>query len=431
MSNRWITLTILVLAALGACSRTPDEPAFDNPFDPQGTDPGGGYGLTAIAQGSVVTLSWDNLPNVVSYVVLWSPDSPDSADMVPISPAGEPVLPTETPRIQFLHEGFVAEKTNWYRVVGQTEVEYGPGAGLRTSMLASQPVGVDITVLVEAADGATRTATRSILVDLLTGVADSVELSNEATFSGSTVFGVTPAVGTRVPWTLPLVSENRTDLWVHFRTRTAGATGSADSFAIQALFDPSLLFERGVRTAPGGAFMVDTLQVYRFAPVPGQVLQSVVRRGVAAADSSEFSRDITPASVDDPVLVHFDPQVEAVVDGSLVATLQSDFGFSVTDSLPLRVPAAVGEPAVALVGGAFTTTRDVEVINTAANAGYVLLSEAPDFSGGTWVTWADTLAYQLEATLGFRFLYAAYSNPLLAETAVTSTPVTLVSPPRH
>lgn len=429
--QRRAVAVLLALAAFGACSRGPDEPSFDNPFDPRGTNPGGGYGLTAVAQGSAVTLSWDNLAGVIGYSVLWSPDSPDSADMMRITPADSLLPPSLTPRIVYRHEGFVAEKTNWYRVVGVTAVAVEGGIPLRTSMLASDPVGVDIHVLVEPVGGVLSTPSREIEIDLLTGVADSVELSNQNSFASSSIFEVTPAVPSRVGWTLPAVATNRTDLWVHFRTRMSGSIGTADSFAIQARFDPQLDFERGVRTAPGGAVMVDTLQIYTIAPFPGQSVESVIRHGHALADSSAFVRDITPASVDDPVIVHWDPAVEAAVNGSVVATLSCDFGFSVVDSVVLRVPGAIGPAAVSIVGGAFTTTRDIQVRNIAVNAGYILLSEQPDFSGGTWVTWADTLAYQLENVLGSRDLFAAYSNPILASTVVTSTPVTLVNPPRH
>jgi hypothetical protein len=74
-------------------------------------------------------------------------------------------------------------------------------------------------------------------------------------------------------------------------------------------------------------------------------------------------------------------------------------------------------------------TLDIRVINTAANAGYILLSEFPDFSDSISYIWADTVEYTLADTLGARFLFAAFSNPILTQTVVTSTPVTLVSPP--
>ncbi|RKZ15850.1 hypothetical protein DRQ53_07865 [bacterium] len=430
MKKHAALLLLMILAGFGACSKTPDEPAFDNPFDPHGTNPGGGYGILAEARGSAVYLSWDNLVGATGYSVLWSSDSPDSADMIVVSPADSLIPPSAGLRVEFEHEGFVAEKTNWYRVVGRTEVLVD-GDVLRTPMIASVAVGVDINLLVEAADGRTTTPTRLIEIDMLTGIADSVEIANSASFASSTVFDVMPGQTERVSWTLPTVAENRTDLWVHFRTRMQQSVGTADSFAIQALFTPNLVVERGVRIGVSGSFMVDTLQVFNILPVDGQSLVKVERRGYAQPDSSQFIEDVTPATVDDPVMVFWDPQSEVARDGAVIATLQSDFGFSAVDSVELGVPGAVGEPMLEIVGGAFTTTREIEVVNTAENAGYVLLSESPDFSGGSWVTFADTLAFQLEDVLGARFLYAAYSNPILAETVVTSTPVTLVSPPRR
>jgi hypothetical protein len=107
----------------------------------------------------------------------------------------------------------------------------------------------------------------------------------------------------------------------------------------------------------------------------------------------------------------------------------SDFGFSETAQLRIHIPSGVGEAGLEIVGGEFTTTRDLRVVCTADSAGFVLLSEEPDFAGATWVSFADTLDYQLEDVLGPRYLYAAYSNPFVAEPAVASAPVVLVAPP--
>ncbi|RKZ10568.1 hypothetical protein DRQ32_07000, partial [bacterium] len=94
MKKHAALLLLMILAGFGACSKTPDEPAFDNPFDPHGTNPGGGYGILAEARGSAVYLSWDNLVGATGYSVLWSSDSPDSADMIVVSPADSLIPPS-------------------------------------------------------------------------------------------------------------------------------------------------------------------------------------------------------------------------------------------------------------------------------------------------------------------------------------------------
>lgn len=435
MKSRALLLAILLLAAVGACSRDPGDPAFDNPFDPNGTAPGTGYGLVVEARGDSVVMTWDNLPDVQSYQVFWSDASSALEDMEQLTSAEAPVLPpANTPRVEYTHRSFTAERTNWYRIVGTTTFTGASGVPIEATMVASQPVAVDISVLVLPVGAITTTPTRFIELDLLTGVADSVEVSNQRDFGASTVFGVVPAQTERVAWELPPVDEDRTDLWVHFRTRTASSVGPADSLAIQARFDPRVRPVRGLRLDPASRslVMVDTLLVFTLDDVAGQSLGRVVReRRVAGSDPPryEFVEDLTPASVDDSVRVHWDPAVEPAVGGRVKAVLSCDFGFADSSSVDLVLPTAVGPAEIEIVGGEVTTSRDIRVRCTAPEAGYVLLSEQPDFSTGTWAAYTDTLDYQLEATLGFRFLFAAFSNPVLGETVVTSTPVTLVSPP--
>lgn len=425
MRDRILVVALLGLAVLGACSRTPDEPTFDNPFDPNGTNPGTGYGLIVESQGDSIVMSWDNLPDVVSYSVFWSSDSPDFDGMVNLD--AEIELPVSGTRVVFSHRSFVAERTNWYRIRGWTTVTTPSGLVVPTPMLESEAVAVDITVMVQPSGGQTFTPTRFIELFVLTGVADSVEVSDERTFAGSRVVAVTPGQPDTVAYDLPTVTENLTDLWVHFRTRTATSIGAADSFAIQASFNPRMSVERGLRTEPGGEFMVDTLQVFRIEDLEGtESLEQVARYRQGDPD---FFEDITPPSLADPVVVHWDPAIEVLVDGQVKATLLSDFGFSSDALIDTRIPAAVGPAEIEIVEGAFPTARDIHVVSTASNAGYILLSEKPDFAGAIWVTWADTVEYELADTLGARFLFAAFSNPVLIETVVTSTPVTLVSPP--
>ena len=421
-------IALLGLAVLGACSRTPDEPTFENPFDPEGTSPGSGYGLIVESRGDSIVMTWDNLPGVVGYRVYWSSDTPDFDDMELISGTVSIFPPASGPRVEFSHRDFLAEKTNWYRIVGRTRVEIAPGDTLTVQMLESGPVAIDVSVMVQPSEGQTFTPTRFIDLFVLTGLADSVEVSQARSFAGSTVIPVMPGQSSIVPWALPLVSEDLTDLWVHFRTRGAGSIGSADSFAIQARFSPQMSIERGLRFGPGGQFVVDTLQIFNIEDTPGQILDQVVRYRTGP-DSLIFVEDVTPASLTDPVVVMWDAVDEELIDGQLRATLLSDFGFSSDAVIDLRIPGAVGEPEIEIVEGPFPTTRDIRVVSTVANAGYILLSEQPDFAGATWVTWADTVDYQLEDVLGARFLFAAFSNPVLIETRVTSTPVTLVSPP--
>lgn len=441
MRSRRFLVVLLALAALGSCTRDPGDPAYDNPFDPQGTDPGGGYGIMLEVRGDEVVMSWDNVSGIANYRVYWSDLTPDLEGMEEIT--SEPVpAPEGTPRVEYVHDTFTPESTNWYRVVGEASFLDENGVQIRASAIPSDPVAFDIDVLAFPSDNRVVTPTRQLQLDLLTGSADSVELSNRADFLASTVFAVQPSEQTQVDWLLPTEVpdasapgsvrpvEEADRLRVHFRSRTGSSVGPADSFGIQVRFDPRLLVEQGMRIDVGGRFVADTLVVMTIVPVDGQGLERVVREiQPAGQDGWGVVEDLTPASIDDLVEVPLDLQLDRDADHRVKAFLTCDFGFVDSASVDLELPTALGQPSIQIVGGELTTTRDIRVRCVASQAGYVLFSEQPDFSTGTRVAFADTLDYQLEAGLGTRTLYAAFSNPFLAETVVTSTPVTLVSPP--
>ena len=429
-----ITL-ILALAAIGACSKAPDEPTFDNPFDPNGTNPGTGYGLQVSIGGQTIIMTWNNLVGVGSYLVEWQDDA---GEWVNLSDTGRIVAPSFGPRVQYLHQKFTTERTNWYRVTGWVEELDEDGEILdETAIVPSVEVALDIEAMVAPVGGQFFTPTRYIELELLTGSADEVEVSSDADFAESTIFPVTPGVLERVPWTLPTTVvdagstrpvENRDALPIYFRTRMAGSMGASDTTAVEVRFVPVLEPVRGLRANPGGLYMVDSLQVLDIPTIAGATVLSVERYHDIDGTWT-FVEDITPAGVGDPVNVFFDPASEEPVDNRVAAEVSSDFGFTEFAITDLKYPLPLGDPEMEIIDGSYTTSRDIRVAVTCANAGYVILSEQADFAGATWTAWADTLDYQLEDVFGTRFLFAAYNNPLLAETKVTSTLVSLVSPP--
>jgi hypothetical protein len=434
MRIRLLLVVLLGLAVLGACTRTPDEPGFDNPFDPAGTNPGGGYGLRVESRGGDIVMTWDNLPGVTGYSVYWSSDSPDFRGMTRIAET-VPIVEGSL-LIEFSHQDFLAEKTNWYRIQGRTLVDAFPGDPdpALVDVLESDPVAIDITVLVYPSEGQTSTPTRFIDLFVLTGVAGEVEISNARTFVDARLVPVTPGTPDTVSYSLPdNLDENLTDLWVHFRTRTRSSVGAADSFAIQARFSPQLTIERGLRTGPGGPFMVDTTQIFGFDDLEGaELIEKVQRKRLDGSGSMVVVEDIPPPGLNEPIELDLQGDVTSgvVADGQLVVTLLSDFGFSSEVVIDLRVPESIGEPQIEIVGGSIVTDPKISVLSTAANAGFILLSESPAFADSTSYLWVDSaVVYLLDDTPSVGFLFAAFSNPILQQTRVTSTPVTLVSPP--
>jgi hypothetical protein len=435
MKTKFVFALVLLLAA--ACSKTPDEPAFENPFDPNGSAPGTGYGLGVITGGKQIVMTWDNLPGVYSYDVYWSDETDELESMELIE--DQLPAPVATPKVQFTHKSFTAEKTNWYRIVGWEAVETGgpddpPEVG--RAMEPSVAVALDIEALVAPAEGITTTPTRLIELEVLTGVANSVEISNRRSFFESETIPVTAGVDTTISWKLattlweggPDVGNND-DLWIHFRTRMAGSVGAADSSSIKVLFSPKLLVERGLRPVSGGHVMVDTDQRCLIGEVPGQSFGDVWLE--LTSDDGKSWEQVREIPVDsDTVKVDFQPDVEEVLDHRLALTMTSDFDFSATTTLRMNYPPPVGDPGIEIVGGNYTTTDTLQVLLTCENAGLFIISEDPSFAGGVWQPWESEIEYVLEDTTpGLRFIYAAFQNPILGETKVTSVLVTFVQPP--
>jgi hypothetical protein len=438
---------LFVLAAFGACSRTPDEPTFDNPFDPNGTAPGTGYDLRVEASGLNIIMTWKNIPGVQTYNVYWSDTNPVPADSDSIRTELAPPA-SVTPNVQYIHKEFTAEKTNWYRVRG---FAIESGAGGANAMESSVSVAVDITVQVAPSGGITSTPTKSIQLDLLTGVAPGIELSNQASFAISDTVYVMPAKLETVEWELATTVwesgmvrnvEQNDELWVHFRTLSANSVGPADSTVVQVVYQPSLSIERGVRATPGILTMVDVAQVFRIDPIPEQSPVSVVRNiwlpdSVATEGEWVKEEDIPLATVDDPIIVNLDVENERAEANQIVATLRSDFGFEEEAVLELEYPTELGEPSIVLVGGNVVTTEtnSLEIQAAGENAGKVFLSEDPAFPNPVEYVWdvqAETFVVEydlVDKTLGERYLYAAFSNPILGEAKVAQLTFFVVEPP--
>lgn len=431
---------LFALAAFGACSRTPDEPTFDNPFDPNGTNPGGGYGLEVTASGLAVTLIWDNVPGIAGYDLYRSDQGPEFAGMALIESGIQPQV--GAPKVSYADSTFTAQETNWYRLRGSDE------EGL--ALTPSTPVAIDISVLVAPSDGFASTPTRVIDLDILTGVATTVEVSNLGTFEESELIPVRPGeLDGYEGWELatsiydPELGRFRNvrqndDLYVHFRAVEGQTVGPADSSVVKVSFTPGMTIERGVRATPGILTMVDVTQQFRIDDVPEQVLVSVVRNVRNAEDTAWVERDSFPGqALGDSIVVDWDPTEEPFVANQIVATLRSDFGFEETAELELQVPTELGDPSIEMVGGTVVTpdTDFIQFLPTGENAGIVYLSEDPAFPNPLEYVWdvraeAFVIEYPLvDKTLGKRDLYAAFSNPILGEAKVAQLTFFVVEPP--
>ena len=398
--SAWFFASAVALA-LAACSDVPDTPTANNPFDPAGDNPGSGYQLSAVVTGDSVTLSWPDR-DVLSWVVRHSSTTDDFTQMADISVTN--VVSRVGGTATLVHKGMVRESVNYYAV---------RGAG----MVAGVPVALDIPALFSAAGGIRNVATRTVQLEVRTGVAEQVEVANTPDFTGATLFDVVAAQRTLLPWTLGFASAAGETLRVYGRTRTGSSSGPVRQVRFTANFNPALSPVAGQRIAPTGLVVVDTVVVLQ---ATGDGIVDLVLR-----------QNGDETVIDDPSAA-FELTVPASTSSALqwTADFGGDFGYRVPRTITLTPATQIGVASLSVVGGAQTTTqRSIRLLATAAGAGQVIVSEDAGFTDAAWVAFADTLDFELSEGFGQKTIFAAFRNPFVVDRPVASVAITYVVPP--
>lgn len=404
LRSTWLLASAAALA-LVACSEVPEAPTANNPFDPAGDAAGSGYKLSAVVAGDSVSLSWVDL-DVVSWVVRHSATSNVFSEMDDISVTS---LVTRAGGVASLvHRGLARESVNYYAVRGQ-------------GMVAGTPIAVDVPVLFIAAGGRRNVPTRTVEVEVRTGVADQMELADNADFDAAVPFDVTPGVRATLPWTLGTASAAGDTLRVYGRARTASSVGPARVVRFTANFNPALSPVSGQRVTPTGLVTVDTLVVLQ---ATGEGIVDLVVRQIV--DEVEIETEI-----DDPS-EPFALAVPTTATSAVVYTADfgGDFGYRVSRTITLTPALQITGASLSVEGGAQTTTeRDIRLLVTAIGAAEMIVSEDAGFADATWTAIADTLEFELSEGFGQKTIFAAFRNPFVPDRPTASTGITYLVPP--
>ncbi len=261
---------LIFLIGLVACTAKPDAPAFDNPYDPNGTGPDP-YALTATVSADSVRLQWIDNSQIASWVVFHSTVSAtenfNAIDPITID------RNTATGVVTAGHHDFAPSVTNWYRL--QANMTNGE---IRSISLGA-PAIVTPPPLVRLAGGGNTTSTRFLTLEVRNDLGEIVELSTSSDFSNPVSVSTQPGILQSVAFTLDPVTEVPATAFVHARNRVGGSVGVEDSTLLNLRFTPTFTILKGQRITSSGAAVVDT------ALVLGVSGNGVIRARVASSSA--------------------------------------------------------------------------------------------------------------------------------------------------
>jgi len=410
-----LLVTVGALSLLGqalilpGCSSRPEDPAFDNPFDPQGTTGGDPFDLTATASGNNVLVSWTQPahPDVVSYVVVHSVDGQS------YSVAGEVDHLAGAELNNFLHDAATPNATNWYKVQAISST------GQASSSTAVQAVRVDTPPFLEISAGAADTPTRFVALQIRTSVGDSLQIADNDTFANATVVAAQPGEDMFLDWDIGPATENGGTKDVHVRVKTGVLYSDPAHDSITVRFNPGFSIlgdENGV-----------TSQV-----VDLEVSTSTTRVEAAGVDSMRFaareSELATTAWTTGDTLFSGYTLVDNPGPQAIHGEFLSDFGFTVTDTYE-AVPDDLSDASFSVQSHTgdpdLTDTAEVKLLSQ-LGALEMRFAENPSFVGVPWVAYADSFDFTLSDGEGLKVIYGQFRN-FWAQSPVVSDWITRVT----
>lgn len=385
--RRALVLLALAATTLLACTERPGDPVWDNPFDPGNELPGDPFQFTANLGPSGVSLSFLPLPTEGATAYQLRHRSGGSGAFQSI---GEDVTELDGQLEVVVHAGYARGVLNEYElgVVLSSGLPIRVASSLQLSLLApptALPVG-----------GGTSVASREVDLVLRHATAESLEVANDAGFSGSTVVALGPGgVDTLSAWQLGPAAANGDTVRVHTRGRTAGVPSSLlgeDAFAVD--FTPALAIAGGVEVASDTVVVqVEPAGVVRmrFAAAPAQLGAASWQPGAATATWVLDAGDPAPQDI--------------------FAEFEGNFGFHDSTSVTATPISSVGPASFVLADSASTTTSDtVQVVATVEGAAWMRYSEDPAFGGVPWVAFSDTTSFALSPGAGEKTVYGVFRN---------------------
>jgi hypothetical protein len=389
----WVWLVLLAALAVFGCSKNPEEPRFDNPFDPR--NPEDPFNLVAVVSGNTVHLTWTHPAgyDITTYDVLRSGDG-DIYDIIATIDA--PTTASGT----FTDTHPIATGTSYYKLIARNSVDEQTVEGQVAA------AAVDVPLLVSVAGDAATTRTRYVHLRVLATGFEVARLSQTADFANAQTVPFVGDSAVVALWDLGPAAANGDLLPVYacaLQTVDIGGqpvTVSSDTIeaSIRVSFRPTLDMPPGVTTVPD---LVVDLAVGGGPAGVTQLRLAPSRAELAAASwqpPATIIQDYLLRDTPQPQLVfaqfesEFSPAF-TVVDSQLVTP---DDLTAVTFRLDLPANRVISDPSVRVLSSAVATL--------------MRLSTDPGFGNAPWLAYDDTAMVALPAEPGFHVVYAQYRN---------------------
>lgn len=385
-SGRVCVLAALAVAMALACTRRPDERAFDNPFDAGGS--GTPFRIEARITGAVVLVSWrpPAVPGITRYEVLRSLSA--TAGFTGVGN----VTDTRTQYV-FQDTSYARNRTNYYKVRVYRGSEHSDDSQVAAAGVVAPP---QVSILEDTL------YVRSATVRVRTTGGDSVEIAAGSSFAASVFF---PLTGTTLTthFTVPAATAPGARRQAYARVWAGGAPGVTGADSAVVGFD--------WRVALRDTAVMDSVVVVRGRGPAVAMRAATSAAGLATAPWIPGTPGPGFPAVDDTidVAVALPPGLQP---SRVYSESRSDFDFTRIDSLAV-VPRVVGASTIRLNGGAPVTSDPVITVTaTAPYATEMRFSESVDFTGVPWQPFATTSQFQLSPTPGAKTVYAVFRNGL-------------------
>jgi hypothetical protein len=395
MRRRFVLLWLVLLAALVVfgCSKNPEEPRYDNPFDPR--NPEDPFNLSAAVTGSSVVLTWTHPAgyDIVSYDVL---RSGDDAVYDLLATIDAPTSASGT----FSDTSPIPTGISYYKLAARnSDLE-------QTAESQVVAASVDVPLLVRVADGTVFTRERYVRVRIRAIGYEVARIAQTEDFAGAQTVAFVGDSAVVEVWDLGPADADNDILKVYacaLHTIEIGGepvTISTDTteVVLAVSFRPTLEMPTGVTTVPdlnvdlavgGGPAGITRL---RLAPTRAELVDAPWLTPAA------LIRDYVLRDTPQPQLVfaqfesEFSPSF-TVVDSQMVTPDQLT---TVTFRLDLPSNRVISNPSVRVFSTAVATL--------------MRFSTDPAFSDTPWLAFNDTSTVTLPAEPGFHVVYAQYRN---------------------
>ncbi len=396
-------VSIIALSFLAGCDSTPETPDFENPFDPNASNGGDPFELTATMGDSSVTLMWNQLQDfdISSYVVLHSMSIFDQFFSI------GSVEATTQDIIQFEYDNPEPTATHYFKIQAFNSAGEFSGASHIT------PTSVDVLAMVQVNDGSRDVPSRNISLSISVTDGDSLRISQDGHPESEVVLPADiSGTATELAWDLGSATSNDTTMTISVVVQFGVNLGDTNKVVISPQFSPRHLLHRGGTKAASLNPLLD-----------------IVSDGVVFM---RFANEI-----EDLPNLRWEPGADTFSDFFLVDSANSqfiyaeymgDFGFSVTKSLPVT-PDLLTAPEFSLDLPADHITDEI-VVTTFSNAVALQMrfAETLDFASVPWVDYSDTSSVTLTSTPGQKSIYAQYRNDFADSPILTDYVIYLSQP---